>query len=388
MHTIVVGGGFAGVKAALELSKRHIGKVTLISDHSYFLHHATLYATATGKSVEESVIPLRRIFANHPNVELIQDTVTSLDPHRKLISGEHKDYHYDKLVLALGSVTNFFNIKGLKQHAYGIKTLRQVQDFHDHIHDEVVHKKLDTQYFVIGGGPTGVELAGALNEYLKTIKMLYRLPKSSARITLVEATSRLIPHLSKTASHKVARQLNKQGISVLLDHKVTGLSKTSVTIEDKPYPTTTAIWTSGVANNPFFQANEHYFHLASNGRVNVNPYLEAMEHVYVIGDNNSVKRSGMAWPALQQAKHVAKNITRLASGRQQKQFTPKSVPSAIPVGEQWAYVEWFGIYLDGRLGSLVRRWMELYGYCQLVPLREALPIWRAHHLSEVDTSED
>src|SRR5690349_8560671 len=100
MHVVVVGGGFGGVKAALELSKRQIGKVTLISDQPYFLHHATLYATATGKSDEESVIPLNVIFAKHPNVEIIQDKIEHLDPSRKLISSKKRDYHYDKLVLA------------------------------------------------------------------------------------------------------------------------------------------------------------------------------------------------------------------------------------------------------------------------------------------------
>ncbi len=80
MHVVVVGSGFGGVKAALELSKRQIGKITLITDKSYFLHHATLYATATGKSTEESVIPLNVIFADHPNVKIVEDTITGLDP--------------------------------------------------------------------------------------------------------------------------------------------------------------------------------------------------------------------------------------------------------------------------------------------------------------------
>ena len=384
MHVVVVGGGFGGVKAALELSKRQIGKITLISDTSYFLHHATLYATATGKSTEESVIPLNVIFAHHPNVEIVQDRVTAFDPHRHLISSKKKDYHYDKLVLALGSVTTFFGIDGMAEHAYGIKSLEEVRKFHDHIHEEVVNQKLDKEYFVIGAGPTGIEMAGALNTYLRSLKTIYRLKNSHSKVTLVEAAQQIVPRMSKTAATKVSAQLKKQGIKVLVDHKVNALSKDAITIDGKKHTTSTAIWTSGVANNPFFKDAAQYFHLAPNGRVNVNPYLEAMDDVYVIGDNNTVKHSGMAWPALAQATHVAKNIARVATKRHQIKFRPHSAPCGLPVGDSWGYVEWYGIYVAGRTGALVRRYMELYGYCQLVPYKVALPVWRAHDLSAVD----
>jgi NADH dehydrogenase len=384
MHVVVVGGGFGGVKAALELSKRQIGKITLISDHSYFLHHATLYATATGKSTEESVIPLNVIFAKHPNVEIVENHIKGFDPHRKLISGKKKDYHYDKLVLALGSVTTFFGIKGVEEHAYGIKTLNEVFKFHEHIHDEVVTQKLDREYFIIGAGATGVEMASALNNYLKTLKELFRLPHSQPKVVLVEAKDRVLPHMSQSASAKVQAQLKKQGIKVLLNHRVTSLGEDKINIEGRIYPTATAVWTSGVTNNPFFKLNSGYFNLAADGRVTVNPYLEALDDVYVIGDN-SAQQPGMAWPALNQAKHVAKNVARVATKRPQIAYRPTSSPVGVPVGEKWGYVEWHGLYIDGLSGSVVRRWMELYGYAQLLPLKEAIPIWRAHDILDVDS---
>ena len=383
MHVVVVGGGFGGVKAALELSKKQIGKITLISDESYFLHHATLYATATGKNMAESVIPLVSIFANHPNVQVVQDKITAFDPKRHLITGK-KDYHYDKLVLALGSVTTHFGIEGMQKFSYGIKSLHQINQFQDHIHDELVQQKLDKEYFIIGAGSTGVEMAGALSEYLEQLKTLYRLKQTASKVTLVEAAPRILPQLSTTATAKVTRQLKKEGIKVLANHKVNALHKDSIHIEGKQYSTTTAIWTSGVINNPFFEANKHYFHLANNGRVNVNPYLEALEDVYVIGDNNSVKYSGTAWPTLGQASHVAKNITRLATKRPQLAFHPKKAPNGIPVTAKWAYVEWFGLYISGRTGAYARRLMELYGFCQLLPLKQAIPVWRAHDLAAVE----
>ena len=383
MHVVIVGGGFGGVKAALELSKRQIGRITLISDETYFLHHATLYATATGKNFAESVIPLNTIFTNHPNVEIVHDKVTSFNPTRRLITGK-KTYHYDKLVLALGAVTTYFGIKGMEQHAFGIKSIHQIKQFQEHIHEELVQKKLDKEYFVIGAGSTGIEIAAALNNYLKLLAHTYRLTQKPSKVTLVEASARVAPHLSQSASDKVSKRLKKQGITIRVNHPVNGLTKDSVTVDGKPYETSTAIWTSGVANNPFFQANSKHFQLANNGRVIVNSLLEATDNVYVIGDNNTVKYSGTSWPAMAQARHVAKNISRIATNRQQVTFIPRSAPSGLPLSDTWGYVEWHGVYAAGRTGAFLRRMIELYGYCQIVPYKQALPVWRAHHLAAVE----
>lgn len=384
MNIVVVGGGFGGVKAALELSKRHVGKITLISDEPYFLHHATLYATATGRDTSESVIPLKDIFEHHPNVTVVEDIMQSVDPERRLVIGKSKQYHYDELVIAVGSVTTFFGIKGMAQHAYGIKSLEEIRKFQDHIHQAVVKDKLDKEYFVIGAGPTGVELAGALNEYLQSLVSVHRLKNSRAKVRLVEAAPRILPRSSKTAAKIVSKRLKKLGIKVLINHKVEALDDDHITIDGKKVPTTTAVWTSGVANNPFFEKHDHVFHLAPNGRVNVSPYLEALPHIYVIGDNNTVKYSGMAWPALHQATFVAKHLARVRSRRPHAAFHPLSVMSGVPVGEKWGYVEWLGLYVSGHAGFWVRRWMELYGYTRLVPFKKAVAIWRAHDILQID----
>lgn len=384
MNIVVVGGGFAGVKAALELSKRHVGKITLISDEPYFLHHATLYATATGKNTAESVISLKDIFAVYPNVTVIQDIITSIDPERKLIIGGKKQYSYDEAILALGSVTSYFGIEGMAQHSFGVKSLDQIKRFQDHIHSELVEKKLDKEYFVIGAGPTGVELAGALQEYLTYLIRTHRLKGTRTRVTIVEAAPRIVPRSSVTAARIISKRLKKLGIRVMVNHKVESLSDDFICIEGKKIPTTTAVWTSGVANNPFFAAHDHIFHLAPNGRVNVNPYLEAAKHIHVVGDNNTVKYSGTAWPALQQATYVAKRIAKKASGLPQHGFRPHSFMSGLPVGANWGYVEWMGVYVAGYAGFIVRRWMELSSYRQLVSFQKAVTVWRAHDIPQID----
>ena len=126
------------------------------------------------------------------------------------------------------------------------------------------------------------------------------------------------------------------------------------------------------------------FHLAPTGRVEVNQYLEANRDIFVLGDNNTVKYSGMAWPALNQATFVAKHLARLKAKQPTVAFSPTQPPSGIPVGEKWAYIEWRGIYAAGLTGHLIRRRMELHGYKQLLPKDTAVAAWRAHDIPEID----
>lgn len=385
MNIVIVGGGFGGVKAALEISKRKLGSVTLISDEPYFLHHASLYSTATGHSFAESVVPLTDMFANHADVKVVQDTMKSIDPDRKLVIGS-KNYSYDVLIIAIGSVTAYFNINGVAKHAYGIKTLEEVREFNHHVKDEIMTQRhLDRHYVVIGAGPTGIELAGALKGYIKRLMTLSKMGDyQKLRVSIIEATDRILPRSSVTASQIVTKRLKKIGIEVLVNHKVEAMDRDFITVDGKKVSTKTAIWTSGLMNNPFFTQHQHYFKLSSNGHVEVNQYLEACPGIYVIGDNNNVKYSGMAWPAIHQGTFVAKHLGRKLRGHTLRPFHPHQPPIAVPVGENWGYVEWYGIYISGRIGYIVRRLMELYGYCMLLPLKKALMVWKSHDIAEID----
>ena len=379
MHTVIVGGGFAGVKAALEIAKKQLGKVTLVSDEPYFLHHATLYATATGRGQDESVILLKDFFLSHPNVTVVQDRIISVDPDRKLVVSKKKNYNYDTLIFAIGVVTTYFGIDGMAAHSYGIKTLDEVKKFNDHLHQElVVDHHLDKNYVIIGAGPTGVELAGALAFYLREVAEAHHVKRAKINIKLVEAAPRILPRSSETASRKVHKQLEKIGVKILTNHKVKALGDDSITIDNKHVPTETAVWTSGVANHPLFSEHTDLFQLASNGRVIVNQYLEAYRNIYVLGDNAFTPYSGLAWNALDDATFISEHLVRVAAKRALKPRRPRAAPSAIPVSDTWAYVEWHGLYVAGRAGAWLRRRIELKGYTALLPRQKATHSWRAH----------
>lgn len=380
MHTVIVGGGFAGVRAALEISKRQLGKITLISDQPYFLHHATLYATATGRSEKESVITLEDVFANHHDVTVVQDTLTSIDPDRKLALGAKKQYPYDTLVLALGSSTDYFSKGRKNNHSFGLHTLEDVRTFRRHIMTEVKQDKhLDKNYVIIGGGETGVELAGALALYLQELAHLYLSKRTKISIVLVESQERILPHSSRTASKRVASRLARLGVTVLAGTHVERVGAHSVKIGERELSTETIMWTNGTVNNSFFKEHSNYFILTPQGRVTVNPYLEAYKDIYVLGDNAAIRGAGTAHAAIDMGTFIAKHLVRKITDRPLKPFAPHSHTTNIPVGDGWAYIEKFGVYVDGPVGHWLRRHLVLRSYRNIVSRNMALRAWRAHN---------
>lgn len=384
MHVVIVGGGFAGIKSALELSKDKKFNITLISDQDYFLHHATLYATATGRSTKESVIKLSEIFAGRHNVEIIKDEITKFNPAKKTVGGKHRDYEYDMLILALGVVTTYFNIDGLEQHCYGIKTLPEVQRFKEHIYDDlVVDGEIDRNYVVVGAGPTGVELAAAMKTYLDEVAAKYAHKKVNVSVSLVEASPRVLPLMPEAASKKVASQLRNLGVKVMTGQKVESQTNDAIIANGKKIPTHTVVWTSGVTNHPFFKKHKKYFEFAPNGRVLVDEHMRALGHVYVIGDNAATKYCGVALTALRDAKFIARHFKRILHSKELKPHNPLRKPIVtVPVGEKWAIIQGRNWRITGRLGAWIRRVAELYNYCNFLPLPKAWRAWREYHVRE------
>ncbi len=200
-RVLIVGGGFAGVKAALELADDPHFAVTILSDDTDLRYYPTLYHTATGGQRANSSIPLSRIFEDKP-VAIIQGKVVTLDRKTKTITTENGlAYNYDALVIGLGVVTNYFGIPGLADYAYSIKSQAEVARFKAHLHKQLTDEHHpDPHYVIVGAGPTGIELSGALPAYLKQIIKNHGLPARRLHIDLIEAAPRLLPRLPKETS--------------------------------------------------------------------------------------------------------------------------------------------------------------------------------------------
>ncbi|HEX5395282.1 MAG TPA: FAD-dependent oxidoreductase [Candidatus Saccharimonadales bacterium] len=378
---LILGGGFGGVKAALNLADNRRYSVTLMSDQDEFRYYPALYLAATGGDTSASSIPLFEIFAGK-RVKIIHDTAKTLNRDSKTIKGSSgKNYSYDLLVVALGMVTNYFGIKGLKQYSYGLKSQAEARELRDHLHKQLADKNTpDLNYVVIGGGATGVELAGALPFYLRHIMTKHMLPPKKIHIDLVEAESRLMPRMPRAYSSAVQKRLRRLGIRLHLNQKVEAESAGELTFSGHSVKSRSVIWTAGVACNPFLAANK--FNLNERGKVIVNHLLQAEDDICVIGDNAATTYSGMAQTALHDGLFVAENLNRISGGHPPKPYKPRKPVYVTPAGPYWAAVQWGQLQLYGRLGWSTRQAADLIGYHDLQPWWPAYKNWVASNTGD------
>lgn len=386
MNILIVGGGFAGIRAALELSRDAKNSITLISDKPDFQYYPTLYSSATGRSHLESWAPLGEVFGDSKNVKVYIDTIEQIDGEKKTVQGSSGTvYHYSTLIMAIGVVTTYFNIPGLETYAYGIKSEEEIRRLKQRLFIDIAEKRqLDKNYVIIGAGPTGVELSAALGTYIRRLCRHYGVKRSNVKVRLVEAAPRILPRSSATTSRKVSRQLKKLGVKIETDKRVERANAKQLVVSGKPIESHTVIWTSGVTNHPFFAAHPKVFTLAQNGRVVVDEYLMAYPDVYVLGDNAATPYTGLAQTAIHDASTVASNLIRQTKGKKPRKYRAKLPVSAIPVGRRWAVIEWRWIRLYGWLGAIVRRLANLVGYLEVLPFGTSLGAWRAARVYEND----
>lgn len=376
MKVVIVGGGFGGVRAALNLANRRGTEVRLITSQSYFEYHAALYRSATGRSPLEVVIPLAEFFAYAKNVEVVEDTVIDLDANQRVVRGQSSSrYEYDILILALGSTTAYYGIKGLKRYAYGIKTIQEALKLKRHLHEQLLKAESDRHYVVIGAGATGVELSAELVAYLQKIRRKHNITHSFS-VDLVEAANRPLPNMPTRLSRIVTRRLKRVGVRLFINTRVESESVDEIELSSGPINSRTVVWTAGVTNNPFFAAFPQVFDLTPRRRVRVDEYLAAAPGIFVIGDAAETPYSGMAQTALHDANLVTTNLMRQLRGHTPRPYRPKRPIYAIPVGPRWAAVLWGKVVLSGRFGWALRRLADLRLYLTFLPLRKALTTWR------------
>lgn len=386
VQVLIVGGGFGGVRTALKLAKNPNNHITLISDKDEFQYYPTLYSSATGHSHLESWAPLGEIFAAYPNVQVYIDTIEDIDAEHKIVRGSSgTKYVYAKLVLALGVVTTYFGIPGLEAFTYGIKSEGEIKKLKQRLFIDIAEKnQLDRNYIVIGAGPTGTELAAALGTYIRRLCKYYDVKSHRVKIHLIEAAPRVLPRSSELTSRVVENRLRKLGVNVETSKKVEEANAQALIVSGRPIESHTVIWTSGVANNPLFAQFPKVFTLDPRGKVVVNEFFEAHKNIYVIGDNAATPYAGLAQTAIHNADTLARNIMRQAARKQPKPYKPCLPVSAIPVGNNWAVIEWRFIRIYGFIGGLIRRAADLVGYHDILPLGTSIGAWRAAHVYEND----
>lgn len=379
----IVGGGFAGIRCALDLAKAKLPhtKITLISDKFHFEYHAALYRVVTGRSPLEVCIAIPEILKDK-DIEFVEDRISNVDLKKKVMCGDSGcEYTYDYLVLAVGSETTYFNVDGLKEYSFGFKTIHEALELKRHLHKSFSscqsispkEQECNTHIVVVGGGASGTELAAELAIYTKKLARQYGIKPSSVKIDLIERDSRVLAILPERISDLVQKRLKKLGVNLLLNKEVMKSDIESIYLKDMKMKTKTVVWTAGVTSNQLYSKIEG-IELGKQGKVVVDEFLQLKghDHVYVVGDGALTKYSGMASTAISHGSYVAKRIEEFIKGNTPYPYLPKEPPYIIPVGPGWAVAKLNGKKLKGKTGWFFRRWFDFKVFKSLLPLDKAL----------------
>lgn len=399
-NILIIGGGFAGVKCAQELSKKNLPEGTtirLVSDREHFEYHGALYRVAAGNTPLEVCFPLREII-DIEKVDIVHDSIVSIDKENNQANGASGSiYRYDTLVIALGSQTVYFGIPGLRENAHGMKSIERAINLKDHItrtiegcshpsehsDDSDKAKICGSNFVIVGGGATGVEVAGEVMQYARMLTKLHGGDPSLVSVELVEAQSRLLGLMPETFGKKMQRRLEDLGIDVMLDTAITEGEAESVLLKGKHMESKiaakTVIWTAGVRAHKLIE--DAGFELTRGKKAVVCHHMRAKGHhnVFVAGDAASTKYSGMAQTALYDACYIADAIHGDLTGSVIDSYKPRDVLYAVPAGPGWAGATIGNIKLYGRIGWWVRRLLDLIVFVKIAPLPGAFRAFMAHY---------
>ena len=368
LHVLILGAGFAGLTCARELSGRDDVSVTVIDRNPYQVFAPLLYQVATGGLPEDDIAyPVR---AAIPDVDFRRGNVVKIVPESRTVRLEDGSVlSYDQLVLAVGSTGTTFGIPGVKENALQMKTIpearaikhRLLQTYED---VDMGHKpKESLRVVVVGGGPTGVEVSGAVAELQRAMRHEFPALSREASVTLVEAGPRLLPSFTEKSSAHAKSELEDLGVTVKVDSAVDRMYPSDVHLKSgEVLPAGTIVWAAGVAAPPDWT----YLGIADRAnRLEVSPTLQLTDDIWVIGDIAHCKADGdrplpmVASVAMQMGRYVASAIARQIKGEPLTPFVYKDKGQMATIGRRRAVVEMpNGLRLHGTPAWLA--WLALH----------------------------
>jgi len=365
-HVVIVGGGFAGLWAARALANAPV-RITLIDRRNHHLFQPLLYQVATaGLSAPDIAAPLRHILRRQRNVEVRLAEVAGVDASsRQLQLGDASVLDYDYLLLATGATHAYFGHDEWAGHAPGLKTLDDALRLRRHLlvaferaeaESDPARRAAWLSFAIVGGGPTGVELAGTLAEIARhTLKNEFRnIDPGEARVRLIEAGPRVLASFPEDLSERARRQLEKLGVEVSTGVPVTAIDASGYQWGDSFVPARTVVWAAGVAASPLARALD--VPLDRAGRVIVQPDLSVPGHpeIFVGGDLASVRSDGQPVPgvapaAKQMGRHIAAMIRARLDGKPSAPFRYRDFGNLATIGRMAAVVHLGRLKLSGLL---------------------------------------
>jgi NADH dehydrogenase len=371
-QVVIVGGGFGGLYTAKALKTANVN-VTLIDKRNFHLFQPLLYQVATGTlSPADISAPLRSVFSKSKNTKVLLGEVNDIDPKAQQVILSDEVVPYDTLIVATGANHSYFGKENWKKFAPGLKTVEDAIEMRRQIFSafEAAEKETDPEkrralltFVIVGGGPTGVELSGAIAElaYQTLTEDFRSINTSEARILLLQGGDRILPHISPELSKVAAESLQKLGVAVYTNTRVTNIEGNIVTFrqgdELTEITSKTILWAAGVQGSPMGKAlaESTGVECDRSGRVIVEPDLsiKGYKNIFVVGDlgnfshQNGKPLPGVAPVAKQQGEYVAKLIKRRLQGETLPQFRYNDVGTLAMIGQNLAVVDLGLIKLKG-----------------------------------------
>ncbi len=370
---VILGAGFGGLATAIRLGKERLkARVTLVSRRNFHLFTPLLYQAATGLVDPDHIAQIIRPTARKHHFTFLEGEIVSIDIDSKNVEASFGDLKYDYLVIALGSETNDFGIKGVSEHAVSLKTLQDAETIHNKIigsleralvaADRATRKRLLT-FVIIGGGATGVELAGAVRDFVKFMLTDYPgLTDDQFSIVLVELMGNLLPGLSRYLSEQTYRILSERGVQIRLSSRVVEVTGAGVLLNSgELIETENVFWTAGVKQAKLIDAMNVE---KERGRIKTDQFLRVGKHpeVFAVGDLASVSdlKAGRDVPAtaqtaVQEGEWVGRALSKLLLGEKIEPFAYKDKGYMLSLGRQVGVAEFRHFRTSGFLGWLLWR---------------------------------
>jgi NADH:ubiquinone reductase (H+-translocating) len=372
-RVVIVGAGFGGLLAARTLARYPV-QITLVDRQNFHIFQPLLYQVATaGLSPDEIAAPIRWIMRSQRSVEVLMSEVRDFDLSRRVVKLEDGEVEYDYLIVAAGASHAYFGHDEWEPFAPGLKTIEdaleirrrvllgfELAERHPASSDDKDREHAQLNFVVVGGGPTGVELAGTLAEISRQVlaNEFRSIDPKRTRVVLLEGGPRVLPAYPEDLSHSAEEQLRQLGVEVQTSALVTQVARGSVHIGESKLPATVILWAAGVAASPLGKKLGAPVDRA--GRVLVNPDLSIPGHpeVFVVGDLAALKDENGKWllgvapVAMQEGKATAHNIGNELRGEPRKNFHYRNKGSLATIGRAAAVADFGKIHVSGFLAWL------------------------------------
>lgn len=379
-RVVVIGGGFAGISFLKQLKKEKL-QVVLFDRHNYHTFQPLLYQVSTASLEPDSIAyPLRKIFRKHPNFHFRMAEVELINPEKNTISTSIGELEYDYLVIATGTKTNYFGNENIANNSMPMKTVPQALNIRslmlqnieeaDKATDEKERKRF-LNFVIAGGGPTGVELAGALAEFRKSIleNDYPELDEKDMEVHLIEGQDRLLPPMSKTASQKAENYLRKMGVKLHLETLISDYDGKTVTTKDgQLFDTATFIWAAGVTGAPIKGIpGDALIERANRYKVDRFNKIFGQNNIYALGDIALMETEEypkghpqVAQPAIQQGKNLGKNFQKMLKGKEMTPFKYYDKGTMATIGRNKAVADIWKTHFGGFAAWLIWIFVHLW----------------------------